>query len=66
MNLPAILSIIGLRIVPCIGKLYNFVYAAIALNHANLSIFFPEFRILSLFHVGILYTSRPLAGIREG
>jgi len=66
MNLLAILSVSGLRIVLSVGKLYNFAFVAIALKYANLSIFFPGFfpgfRIISLFHVGILYASSPLAG----
>jgi len=63
MNLRAIFSISVLRIVLYVGKLYNFVYVAIALNYANLSMSFPEFRVLSLFRVGIIYSSRPLAGV---
>jgi hypothetical protein len=63
MNLLAILSVSGLRIVLCVGKFYNFAFVAIALKYANLSsVFFPGFRVLSLFRVGILYASRPLAG----
>jgi len=39
MNLLAILSVSGLRIVLYVGKLYNFAYVAIVLNYANLSMF---------------------------
>jgi hypothetical protein len=66
MNLPAILSISGLRIVLCIGKLYNFAYVVIAIKYTNLSMFFLESRVLLFFNVGILYTSIPLAWVREG
>ena len=42
MNLRAIFSVNGLRIVLYAGKLYNFAYAVIALNYANLSRFFSQ------------------------
>ena len=42
MNLRAIFSVNGLRIVLYAGKLYNFTYVAIALNYANLSRFFSQ------------------------
>jgi hypothetical protein len=41
MNLRTIFSVSGLRIVLYFGKLYNFVYVAIALNYTNLAIFSP-------------------------
>ena len=42
MNLRAIFSVNGLRIVLYAAKLYNFAYVVIALNYANLSKFFSQ------------------------
>jgi len=66
MNLRTIFSVNGPRIVLYVGKLYNFAHVVIALNYAGLGMLSPEFRVLSLFRVGIIYTPRPPAGVRKG
>jgi hypothetical protein len=66
MNLRAIFSISGLRIVLFVGKLYNFAYVAIPLNYANFSMFSQNLGFYHFFMSEFFTLSDHWHGRREG